>query len=187
MGWRGARSFTFIWWIKILIWSLIMTSWKLLLSHDPNCFLIIIGGSSSYLLTDKNWTINLARQIWLNNYLDSRIRHMKWTKKRLMADHICKILQELMLLCDRISNKTFERPKAEWSTTQMTSRTERASDDKRNVCGMGYGTERNRNYFTKITVHVCIWGASTSKQNESQAVLADQAQRHRKLLQTCWW
>jgi len=35
----------------------------------------------------------------------------------------------------------------------MTSGAERASDDKRNVCGVGCGTERNTNYFTKITVH----------------------------------
>jgi len=157
-----------------------MTSWKLFLSRDPNCLLRITGGTSGYILTDTKWTINLARQIWLNNDLDSRIHHMKWTKKRLMADHICNILQERLLLCDRKSDKTFERPKAEWSTTQMTSGADRPSDDERNVCGVWWGTERNRDYFTKITVHIYIWGACASKQNESQTVLADQEKRHRK-------
>jgi hypothetical protein len=72
-----------------------------------------------------------------------------------MADHICNILQELLLLCDRKSDKTFKRSKAEYYTTQMTSGATRASDDKRNVHGVGCGTERNTNYFTKITIHIC--------------------------------
>jgi len=46
----------------------------------------------------------------------------------------------------------------------MTSGAERASD-KRNECGVGCGTERNTNYFTKTTVHICTWGACASKQN----------------------
>lgn len=166
----GARSSTFIWWIRILNWSVVMMSWKLFLSYDPNCLLKITGGSSSYILTDTKWTKNLARQIWLYNYLDSRIYHMKLTKKRLMADHICNILQQLLILCDRKSDKTFKRPKVEWSTTQMMSGAERASDDIRNVCGVGCGTERNTNYFTNITVHIGTWGACASKQNDSQTV-----------------
>jgi len=36
-----------------------------------------------------------------------------------MADHICNILQELLLLCDRKSDKTFKRPKAEYYTTPL--------------------------------------------------------------------
>lgn len=62
----------------------------------------------------------------------------------------------------------------------MTSGATRASDDKRNVCGVGCSTERNKNYFTKITIHICTRGACASKQDESQTVLADQAQRHSK-------
>jgi hypothetical protein len=62
----------------------------------------------------------------------------------------------------------------------MPSGAERASDDKRNVCGVGCGTERNMNYFTKITVHLGTRGACASKQNESQTVLADQVQRYSK-------
>jgi len=48
------------------------------------------------------------------------------------------------------------------------------------MCGVQWGTERNRDYFTKITVHIYTWGACASKQNESQTVLADQEKRHRK-------